>query len=108
MGTALQQLANALADERQALLDRDAQRLLEAGQSKQTALQALASQPPEKDDARLPELAEANRFNGALLTRRRHEVEMLLRLLGQHQDAAGYNAQGRSRNVQPQRVLAVA
>jgi len=102
----LDQLADALAEEHRALLEHDAQGLLHAGQLKLAALQALESAPPDTEDQRLSELAETNRMNGALLVRRRREVDLTLRQLGQHDN--GYDAQGLSRKTPPQRVLAVA
>jgi len=102
----LDRLAAALADEHRALLERDVQRLLDSGERKRDALQALASNPPDAADERLSELDQANRTNGILLARRRHEVDVMLHALGQ-QDALGYDARGQSRKVQNQRVLAV-
>jgi len=107
-GTTLTQLADALAEERHALLEHDAQRLLNASQVKHSALQALDASPPAGEDERLLELAEANRMNGVLVARRRRELELTLRHLGQQEETAGYDAQGQSRNRPPQRVLAVA
>jgi len=104
----LDRLAAALADEHRALLQRDVERLLESSQRKRDALQALAANPPDEADERLPELAQANRMNGVLLGRRRHEVDIMLHALGRDEPPAGYDAQGQSRNVQTQRVLAVA
>jgi len=103
----LDQLAAALANEHRALLERDAQGLLHAGQLKLAALQELESSPPDAEEQRLSELAEANRMNGALLARRRHEVDLTLRQLGQDDTPTGYDAQGLSHKKPPQRVLAV-
>jgi len=105
---ALEQLAGALAEERAALLERDVQRLAHSSQSKRAALQALESNPPDERDERLPELIEANRFNGALLARRRHEVEATLRHLGGDDNIPAYDAHGQCHQTQPRRVLAVA
>jgi len=104
----LDRLAAALADEHRALLERDARCLLESSQRKREVLQTLESDPPDDAEARLPPLAEANRLNGILLARRRHEVDAMLHALGQQDAPAGYDAQGQSRKVQSQRVLAVA
>jgi len=108
MDTALEQLAAALAEERAALLERDIQRLVHSSQRKREALQVLESSPPAGHDERLPELIEANRFNGALLTRRRHEVEATLRHLGGGEHTPAYDAHGHYRQAQSKRVLAVA
>jgi len=104
---ALTQLADALAEERSALLEHDIPRLLASSQRKCDALQALESNPPAEDDARLPELIEANRLNGALLARRRRELDILLRHFGHAEHPVAYDAHGHSRNLPPRRVLAV-
>jgi len=105
---ALEQLAQALAEERTALLERDVQRLALSSQNKRAALQSLESNPPGQHDERLAELIEANRFNGALLTRRQHEVETTLRHLGGSENILAYDAQGQYRQqAQSKRVLAV-
>jgi len=104
----LEQLAQALAEERSALVERDIQRLIHASQSKRAALQALQSDPPDGHDQRLSELAEANRFNGALLARRRHEVEASLHHLGGGENIPAYDAHGHYQQAQSKRVLAVA
>jgi len=108
MDTALEQLAAALEDERCALIERDAQRLLQSSQIKRTALQSLETCPPDQHDQRLLELIEANRFNGALLTRRRHEIEATLRHLGGGEHIPAYDAHGHYQPAQSKRVLAVA
>jgi len=104
----LEQLATALEEERRALLERDVQRLTDSSQRKREALQVLASDPPDERDERLPELIEANRLNGALLARRRHEVESTLRHLGGGENTPAYDAHGHYRQAQSKRVLAVA
>jgi len=104
----LDRLAAALADERQALLERNVQHLLESSEVKRAALQALEAAPPAAADERLRELAEANRMNGILLARRQHEVGVMLNALERHDAPTAYNAQGHAQKVQPQRVLAVA
>ncbi|MCW0447160.1 hypothetical protein NB696_004032 [Xanthomonas sacchari] len=57
---------------------------------------------------RLRELADANRANGALLSRRRREVNWALRHLGRSVSASSYDANGESSTPLSQRPLAVA
>lgn len=82
MNEFLQRLSDALAGERQALLDNDIDGLMRHTQDKLSALRALEARMPEGEEVRLRELAEANRANGALLARRRREVNWALRHLG--------------------------
>jgi len=105
---ALEQLAAALAEERAAIMERDIQRLADSGHHKRAALQALESNPPDGLDDHLSELFEANRLNGALLARRRHEVEAALRHLGGAENIPAYDAHGHYQQAQSKRVLAVA
>jgi len=104
----LDQLADALAEERTALLERDVQRLLHSNQTKRAALQSLESNPPHGQDERLAELFENNRLNGALLARRRQDVDVMLRSLSQHESVPAYNAHGQSQPMPLRRMLAVA
>ncbi len=105
---ALDRLAAALAEERRALLDHDVELLVRSTQDKLAALQALEAQVPGGREVRLAELAEANRSNGALLARRRREVNWALRHLGRSESAPAYDAQGQSQQLNSRRDIAVA
>jgi len=104
----LQRLSDALAGERQALIDHDVEGLMRATQDKLEALRALEADIPQGQHERLRELAEANRANGALLARRRREVNWALRHLGRSESAPSYDASGQSSAVHTSRPLAVA
>ena len=56
----------------------------------------------------LQELAERNRANGVLLSRRRREVNWALRQLYRTEDASAYDAKGQSHTVSIGWPLAVA
>ena len=68
----------------------------------------LEAQPPLEQAERLRELAERNRANGALLSRRRREVSWTLRQLGRSESASAYDAKGQSQQLHTRRSLAVA
>ncbi|MDH5822739.1 flagellar protein FlgN [Luteimonas sp. RD2P54] len=104
----LERLAAALAEERRALLEHDVEALMASTQAKLAALRALESHPAEGIATRLAELAEANRANGALLARRRREVNWALRHLGRSESGSEYDARGRADVVRTTRQLAVA
>jgi hypothetical protein len=104
----LQCLSDALADERRALLEHDVEGLMQAVQRKLEALRELEAHVPQGQQQRLRELAEANRANGALLARRRREVNWALRHLGRSESAPAYDANGQSNALQASRPLAVA
>jgi len=97
--TPLQQLQQALEDERQALIAHDAQALLTATEQKLQALQILEAQPPIGQADFLQQLADRNRANGQLLARRRREIDWALRHLGRSEgmayDASGHTAWSR-------------
>lgn len=104
----VERLATALADEREALLGGDAGSLLLATQEKLAALRELeAGMDPAVAD-RISELAEINRANGALLARRRRELNWALRHLGRTEGMNGYNAAGGLELAPRMRDLAVA
>lgn len=105
---ALDRLAHALAEERRALLDHDVELLVRSTHDKLAALRELESDPPDGQAERLAELAEANRRNGALLARRRREVNWALRHLGRAESAPAYDAQGQAQQLHSRRDLAVA
>lgn len=104
----VEQLAVALADEREALIGGDADALMRATQAKLDALGELeAGIEPGLAD-RVAELAELNRANGALLARRRREVNWALRCLGRSESAAAYDPSGGMERTRTSRGLAVA
>ncbi|WP_045727464.1 flagella protein [Xanthomonas sp. GPE 39] len=108
--TPLQELSDALVGERQALLDHDVEGLMQATSAKLAALRALEADVPAGTEVelRLRELADANRANGALLARRRREVNWALRHLGRSESASAYDAKGQSSTPLMQRHLAIA
>lgn len=105
-------LAAALEDERAALVGGDAGDLLRATQEKLAALGELEARADtataERLSARIAELAELNRANGALLARRRREVNWALRCLGRTESAPAYDASGGVELARNTRQLAVA
>lgn len=105
--TSLERLAVALADEREALIGHDVDALMRSTRDKLAALRELEADPREDDAGRLAELAELNRANGALLARRRREVNWALRHLGRSESAPAYDARGRTERT-CSRPLAVA
>jgi len=105
---ALDRLAAALADERRALLDHDVELLMRSTAEKLAALRELEEALPQGQAERLAELAEANRRNGALLARRRREVNWALRHLGRAESAPAYDAHGQTQQLRASRDLAVA
>lgn len=104
----VERLAVALADEREALIGGDAGALMRATQAKLDALGELeAGIAPDLAD-RVAELAELNRANGALLARRRREVNWALRCLGRSESANAYDHSGGMEHARSSRNLAVA
>lgn len=104
---ALDRLALALAEERRALLDHDIELLVRSTQEKLAALRELEAELPDGRAERLAELAESNRSNGALLARRRREVNWALRHLGRAESSPEYDARGQAQQLQSRRDLAV-
>ncbi|HEY4583607.1 MAG TPA: flagellar protein FlgN [Lysobacter sp.] len=101
-GEALDALERALQEERQALLENDADALLRSTQAKLAALRRAESlQPGHAEAGRVMALSELNRANGILLSRRRREVSWALRHLGRVETAAVYDAGGRA-GLRPQ------
>ena len=101
-GEALDALERALEDERRALLDNDAEALMQSTQAKLVALRRAETLPPGHADAlRVTALAELNRANGILLARRRREVTWALRHLGRVESSGVYDAGGQA-GVRPQ------
>ncbi len=108
MSEPMQRLSDALDAERQALIAHDVHALIRATGAKLEALRTLEGALPVGEGERLQELAEQNRANGALLARRRREVNWALRQLGRSEDAPGYDAKGQSHLTRAGRPLAVA
>ena len=105
---AIEALANALEDERQALGRNDAEALMEANRAKLSALNVLEGHPPPPEShARLRELMERNRANGMLLARRQREVRWALRHIGRSETGAGYARDGRLAPAVAARALGI-
>lgn len=104
----LERLALALSDEREALIGHDVEALMRSTRDKIVALRELEAVPSGELSGPLAELAELNRANGALLARRRREVNWALRHLGRVESAPAYDASGRSESTRRPRELAVA
>lgn len=91
----LEELEQALRDERRALLEHDVEALLRSTTSKLAALRRAEALPLDAGAvARVVELSELNRANGALLARRRREVNWSLRHLGRLDADTVYDATG--------------
>ncbi|MDG2519150.1 flagellar protein FlgN [Lysobacter soli] len=87
----------ALNEERRALLDHDVEALLRSTQAKLEALRAAEQAGAAANDApRVLALSELNHANGALLARRRREVNWALRHLGRLDADTTYDATGQS------------
>jgi hypothetical protein len=93
----LDALEDALNEERRALLDHDVDALLRSTQAKLDALRAAERAGATAGDApRVLALSELNHANGALLARRRREVNWALRHLGRLDADATYDASGQA------------
>ncbi|KIP79618.1 MULTISPECIES: flagella protein [unclassified Stenotrophomonas] len=108
MSEPMQRLSEALDAERQALVAHDVHALIRATGAKLDALRALDRALPVGESSQLQELAERNRANGVLLSRRRREVNWALRQLGRSEDAPAYDSKGQSQQMTAGRPLAVA
>lgn len=111
MDDSLERLASALAEERRAILEHDVEALVRSTQDKLATLRELEARMPGAGAApfetRLRELAEVNQANGALLARRRREVNWALRHLGRSESGGAYDASGQTETVRRSRPLAV-
>lgn len=106
----LERLTAALSEERRAILEHDVEALIRSTQEKLESLRSLENAAPiasAEFETRLSALAEANHANGALLARRRREVNWALRHLGRSESAGAYDAQGQTNAVKTTRPLAV-
>jgi|SRR5688572_16858875 hypothetical protein len=93
----LEALEHALHEERRALLEHDVDALLRSTQAKLVALRAAEAAGASGADAqRVLALSELNQANGALLARRRREVNWSLRHLGRLDADTVYDANGQS------------
>lgn len=108
MSEPMQRLSEALDAERQALVAHDVHALIRATGAKLDALRALDRALPVGESSLLQELAERNRANGVLLSRRRREVNWALRQLGRSEDAPAYDSKGQAQQMTAGRPLAVA
>ncbi|MFC0677104.1 flagellar protein FlgN [Lysobacter korlensis] len=91
---ALNELENALQEERRALLENDVEALLRSTQAKLAAVRVLQGTPAVAPVDRVTRLNELNQANHVLLTRRRREVNWALRHLGRVESAGVYDASG--------------
>ena len=108
VGQALDALERALQDERRALVENDAEALLQSTQAKIVALRrAETLQPGHADAMRVTALSELNRANGILLARRRREVSWALRHLGRVESSGVYDAGGHAGTRPQSRCLGV-
>ncbi|WP_411834767.1 flagellar protein FlgN [Pseudoxanthomonas mexicana] len=111
LSQSLERLEAALNEERRAILEHDVQALIQSTRDKLESLRALETRVHDADsqllEPRLVELSQLNLANGALLARRRREVNWALRHLGRSESAPAYDASGRAENLQPSRPLAV-
>jgi len=107
----LDRLAAALGEERRAILDHDVEALIRSTQEKLESLRSIENlvppAAPADFESRLSALAEANHANGALLARRRREVNWALRHLGRSESAGAYDAHGQTNTMKASRPLAV-
>lgn len=107
----IERLAAALEQERQAILDHDVEALIRSTGDKLEALRRLESAMPAADtdglEPRLAELSQLNHANGALLARRRREVNWALRHLGRSESNGAYDAHGQTNRLQVSRPLGV-
>lgn len=92
----LDALEHALHEERRALLEHDVDALLRSTQAKLVALRAAETATSAGDAARVLALSELNQANGALLARRRREVNWALRHMGRLDADSVYDATGQS------------
>lgn len=105
----LDALEQALRAEREALLTNDVDALLLANREKLAALATLEANPPAPSlHPRVAALSTLNRANGALLARRRREIDWALQHLGRVESDHGYDASGRSQAAIVGRPLASA
>ena len=107
----LDHLAAALAEERRAILEHDVEALIRSTHEKLECLRQVEVAVRDTDatliKTRLSELAQANQANGALLARRRREVNWTLRHLGRSETAGAYDIHGQTSRISATRALGV-
>ena len=104
----LDALEAALAAERRALLDNDAEALFRSTADKVAALRrAEAMQPDPAMAGRIEALRAANYANAVLLARRRREIAWALRHLGRVESTPVYTAAGHANAIPQARALGV-
>lgn len=106
---ALDELTCALADERRAILEHDVEALIDSTRRKLDSLRAI-ERSVQADvgpglQARLVELSQGNQANGALLARRRREVNWTLRHLGRSEASGAYDVKGQTSVMASPRAL---
>ncbi len=107
----LDNLAAALAEERRAILEHDVEALIRSTHEKLESLRQVEDAVRNTDATliatRLSELAQANQANGALLARRRREVNWTLRHLGRSETPGAYDSHGQTSRLSATRPLGV-
>lgn len=104
----LDALERALDDERRALVGHDVEALMASTQAKLAALRQVEGWPLDAQaSARVQALSALNQANGALLARRRREVNWSLRHLGRQDSNSVYDASGQPSAQHPARCLGV-
>lgn len=115
MSTALEQsldaLSASLTEERRAILEHDVEALIRSTRDKLQSLQqveqSVKESPGPELHTRLVELSQANQANGALLARRRREVNWTLRHLGRSEASGAYDIKGQTATLTSTRALGV-
>lgn len=115
MSTVLEQsldaLAASLAEERRAILEHDVEALIRSTRDKLESLrrveQSVQESPAPELQTRLLELSQGNQANGALLARRRREVNWTLRYLGRSEASGAYDIKGQTSTLASTRALGV-
>jgi len=108
---ALDELDSSLAEERRAILEHDVEALIDSTRRKLDSLRKIersvqAGAAPGLH-ARLLELSQGNQANGALLARRRREVNWTLRHLGRSEVSGAYDVKGQTSVIASPRALGV-
>jgi len=115
MSTSLEQAVDALgaslAEERRAILEHDVESLIRSTCDKLEALRqverSIKDAPATGMHERLQELSQANLANGALLSRRRREVNWTLRHLGRSEASGAYDIKGHTSTMASTRALGI-
>lgn len=106
---ALDELTSSLAEERRAILEHDVEALIDSTRRKLDSLRAIERSVQTNVapglQARLAELSQGNQANGALLARRRREVNWTLRHLGRSEASGAYDVKGQTSMMASPRAL---